>query len=140
MIDVARHFMPIEVIKRNLDGMAAVKMNVLHLHLSDDQGFRVESKIFPKLTELGSDGNYFTHEQIKEIIEYADDRGIRVYPEFDVPGHATAILTAFPELASAPGPYKIERKFGVMDPTLNPTIEETYTFLDKLFTEMSSLL
>lgn len=139
MIDVARHFMPIEVIKRNLDGMAAVKMNVLHLHLSDDQGFRVESKIFPKLTELGSDGNYFTHEQIKEIIEYADDRGIRVYPEFDVPGHATAILIAFPELASAPGPYKIERKFGVMDPTLNPTIEETYTFLDKLFTEMSSL-
>jgi hexosaminidase len=139
MIDVCRHFMPIEVIKRNIDGMAAVKLNVLHLHLSEDQGFRIESKIFPKLTELGSDGLFFTQEQIKEIINYADERGIRVVPEFDVPGHATAILTAYPELASAPGPYKIERNWGVFDPTLNPTIDTTYKFLDKLFGEMSQL-
>ena len=139
MIDAARHFMPVEVIKRNLDGMAMVKMNVFHWHLSDDQGFRVESKIYPKLSELASDGLFYTYEQIKEIIKYADDRGIRVIPEFDVPGHATAILTAFPELASAPGPYKIERNWGIFDPTLNPTIDKTYKFLDKLFGEMANL-
>ena len=91
MIDVSRHFMPVDVIKRNLDGMAAVKMNVLHMHLSDDQGFRLESKIYPELHESASDGSYFTHEEIKDIIEYASDRGIRVIPEIDVPGHATAL-------------------------------------------------
>ncbi len=139
MIDAARHFMPVEVIKRNLDGMAMVKMNVFHWHLSDDQGFRVESKIYPNLTKLASDGLFYSQEQIKEIIKYAADRGIRVIPEFDVPGHATAILTAYPELASAPGPYKIERNWGIFNPTLNPTIDTTYKFLDKLFGEMANL-
>jgi hexosaminidase len=139
MIDVCRHFMPVDVIKRNIDGMAAVKMNVLHLHLSEDQGFRVESKTYPKLHELASNGNFFTHEQIKEIIKYADDRGIRVVPEFDVPGHATAILTAYPELASAPGPYSLERSWGIFDPTLNPILDTTYIFLDNLFAEMAQL-
>ena len=139
MIDACRHFMPVEVIKRNLDGMAAVKLNVLHWHLSEDQGFRVESKTFPKLHEMGSDGFYYTQEQIKEVIAYAADRGIRVMPEFDLPGHATSWLVAFPELASAPGPYEIERGWGICDPTFNPTIEETYQFLDKFFAEMSQL-
>ena len=86
MIDVSRHFMPVDVIKRNLDAMSFVKMNVLHLHLSDDQGFRLECKTFPKLTRLGSDGFFYTQAQIKDIISYADDRGIRVIPEFDIPG------------------------------------------------------
>jgi hexosaminidase len=139
MIDACRHFMPAEVIKRNLDGMAAVKLNVLHWHLSEDQGFRVECKTFPKLHELGSDGDYYTQEQIKEIIKYADDRGIRVMPEFDLPGHATSWLTAYPEFASLPGPYSIERNWGIFDPTFNPVIEETYEFLDKFFQEMSVL-
>ncbi len=139
MIDVSRHFIPVDVIKRNLDGMAAVKLNVLHLHLSDDQGFRVESKIFPKLTEFGSDGDFYSQDQIKEILHYANDLGIRVMPEIDVPSHTTAILTAYPELASLQLDYKIERKWGVMDPTLNPTLDETYEFLDKLFKEMSEL-
>lgn len=139
MIDVCRHFMPIDMIKRNIDGMAALKMNVLHLHLSEDQGFRVESKSLPKLHELGSDGLYFTHEQIKEIIKYANDRGIRVMPEFDVPGHSTSWLTAYPELASLPGPYSIERNWGIFDPTFNPTIEETYEFFDIFFKEMAEL-
>ena len=102
MIDVSRHFMPVDVIKRNFDGMAAVKMNVLHLHLTDDQGFRIECKTFPQLHEMGSDGYYYTQEQIKEIIKYADTRGIRVVPEFDIPGHATSWLVALPELASTP--------------------------------------
>jgi hexosaminidase len=139
MIDAARHFMPVEVIKRNLDGMAAVKLNVFHWHLSDDQGFRVECKTFPKLTELGSDGDYYTQQQIKEVIKYADERGIRVMPEFDLPGHATSWLTAYPEYASAPGPYSIERNWGVFDPTFDPTKEKTYDFFDKFFKEMSSL-
>jgi hexosaminidase len=139
MIDVARHFMPVEVLKRNLDGMAAVKLNVLHWHLSDDQGFRIECKTFPKLHELGSDGDYYTQEQINEIIQYADERGIRVMPEFDLPGHATSWLTGYPEFASAPGPYSIEREWGIFDPTFNPVSEETYDFLDKFFKEMAEL-
>lgn len=139
LMDVCRHWMPLEVVKRNLDAMDAVKMNVLHLHLSEDQGFRVESKTHPKLHEQGSNGNYFSHEDIKEIVAYAADRGIRVMPEFDLPGHATSWLVGYPELASAPGPYQIEKKFGVFDPTFNPAIEETYTFLEAFFTEMAAL-
>lgn len=139
MVDVARHYQPLDVLKRNLDAMAAMKMNVFHFHLCDDQGWRVESKTFPKLHQMASDGMYYTHEEIKELVQYAADRGIRVMPEFDVPGHATAILVAYPELASAPGPYQLERASGVFDPVLNPTIEKTYTFLDQLFTEMASL-
>jgi hexosaminidase len=139
LIDAGRHFMPIEVMRRNLDGMAAVKMNVLHWHLTEDQGFRIESKTFPKLHQLGSDGQYYTQEQIREIIQYADERGIRVVPEFDIPGHATSWFMGYPELASAPGPYTIERKFGIKDPTFDPTKEETYTFFDAFFKEMSAL-
>ncbi|MHB1687864.1 MAG: beta-N-acetylhexosaminidase [Ignavibacteriaceae bacterium] len=139
MIDACRHFMPVDVIKRNLDGMAAVKMNVFHWHLSDDQGFRVECKTFPKLTGMGSDGLFYTQVQIKDIIKYANDRGIRVVPEFDLPGHSTSWFVGYSQYASAPGPYSIERKFGVFDPTFNPTIEKTYEFLDKFFEEMSKL-
>lgn len=139
MIDVCRHWMPLEMVLRNIDGMAAVKMNVLHLHLSEDQGFRIESKVFPKLHEMGSDGNYFTQDQIRHIIAYAGDRGIRVYPEFDVPGHATAWFVGHPELASKPGQYKIERNWGIFGPVMDPTKESTYEFLDKLFTEMAGL-
>jgi len=105
LIDVARHFMPVEVIKRNLDGMEAVKFNVLHWHLSDDQGFRVESKKFPKFQQMSSEGMYYTQDEVKDIIQYAHDRGIRVVPEFDMPGHTTSWFAAYPELASAPGPY-----------------------------------
>jgi hexosaminidase len=139
MIDSARHFQPMEVLKRNIDGMAAVKLNVLHWHLTEDQGFRVESKKFPKLHGMGSDGLFYTHEEIKEIINYAADRGIRVMPEFDMPGHATSWLVGYPELASQPGPYKIERNPGIFDPTLNPIKEETYAFLDVFLTEMAGL-
>ncbi|MGC9363126.1 MAG: beta-N-acetylhexosaminidase [Fidelibacterota bacterium] len=139
LIDASRHFMPVDAIKRNLDGMAAVKMNVLHWHLADDQGFRVKCYTWPKLHELGSDGFYYTQCQIKEIIAYAAERGIRVVPEFDVPAHATSWLVAYPELASAPGPYTIERGWGIKDPTMNPAKEFTYEFLDKFFAEMAAL-
>ncbi|HEX3102871.1 MAG TPA: family 20 glycosylhydrolase [Terriglobales bacterium] len=139
MIDVGRHFMPVEVIKRNLDGMAAVKMNVFHWHLSENQGFRVESKRFPKLQEMGSDGMYYTQDQVRDVIAYAHDRGIRVVPEFDMPGHSTSWFVGYPDLASAPGPYTIERKWGVFDPAMDPTRESTYKFLDAFIGEMAKL-
>ena len=139
LLDVALHFMPVDVIKRTLDGMAAVKMNVLHLHLCNDQGFRVESKIFPRLQEVASDGLYYTQEEILGIVKYAAQRGIRVVPEFVVPAHTTAILTAYPEFASVKRNYHLERYFGVFDPVMDPTNEKLYPFLEKLFLEMSSL-
>jgi hexosaminidase len=139
MIDVGRHFIPLDVLKRNLDGMAAVKLNVFHWHLSENQGFRVESKTFPKLHEMGSDGLYYTQNEVRELIAYARERGIRVVPEFDMPGHSTAWFVGYPELASAPGPYEIERKWGVFDPAMDPTREETYKFLDKFIGEMTGL-
>ena len=139
MIDAGRHFMPIDVIKRNLDGMAAVKLNVFHWHLSENQGFRIESKKFPKLQEMGSDGLYYTQEQVRDVIDYARDRGIRVIPEFDMPGHSTAWFVGYPDLASGPGPYSIERKWGVFDPAMDPTRESTYKFLDEFIGEMAKL-
>lgn len=139
MIDSARHFQPMEVLKRNLDAMASVKLNVLHWHLTEDQGFRVETKKFPELHLQGSDGDFYTQEQIREIIKYAADRGIRVMPEFDMPGHATAWVVSHPEIASAPGPYKIERQPGIFDPTLDPTNEKTYKLLEPFFAEMAQL-
>ncbi|MGH9501627.1 MAG: beta-N-acetylhexosaminidase [Terriglobales bacterium] len=139
MIDSGRHFIPLDVLKRNLDGMAAVKLNVFHWHLSENQGFRVESKKFPKLQEMGSDGLYYTQDEVRDLIAYARERGIRVVPEFDMPGHATAWFVGYPELASGPGPYQIERKWGVFDPAMDPTREETYKFLDKFIGEMAKL-
>jgi hexosaminidase len=139
MIDVCRHWQPMEVIKRNLDGMALVKLNVLHLHLSDDQGFRIESRRYPRLQEAGSDGHFFTQEQMRDIIAYAAARGIRVVPEFDIPGHATSWVVGFPALASAPGPYAIERKWGVFNPVLDPANEKTYALLDGFLGEMAAL-
>jgi hexosaminidase len=138
-IDVARHFIPLDVIRRNLDGMAAVKLNVFHWHLSDDQGFRIESKRFPKLQELGSDGLYYTQDGVREIIQYARDRGIRVVPEFDMPGHAASWLVGYPELAATPGPFQIIRTWGVHDPTMDPANPEVYTFLDAFIGEMALL-
>jgi hexosaminidase len=139
MIDVSRHFIPLDVLKRNLDGMEAVKMNVFHWHLSENQGFRVESKKFPKLHELGSDGLYYTQEEIRDFIIYARDRGIRVVSEFDMPGHSTAWFVGYPELASGSGPYSVERKWGIFDPAMDPTSENTYKFLDELIAEMAKL-
>lgn len=139
LIDSGRHFQPPDVIKRNIDGLAAVKMNVLHWHLTDDQGFRVESKLFPALHEFGSDGRYYTQAEIRAIVAYAADRGIRVMPEFDLPGHSTSWFAAFPELASAPGPYAVSRTFGVQLPAFNPANPNVYAFLDAFLGEMAGL-
>ena len=139
MIDSSRHWMPVGMILRNLEAMAAVKLNVLHWHLSDDQGFRVESKIYPKLQQDGSDGLFYTQDQIRRVVAFARDRGIRVEPEFDIPGHSLSWLVGYPELASGPGPYEIGRHWGVFDGTIDPTREETYTFLDAFIGEMAGL-
>lgn len=137
LIDVSRHFIPIDVLKRNIDGMAGVKMNVLHWHLSDDQGFRAESKKFLKLTGMGSDHMFYTQAEIREFIAYAYDRGIRVMPEFDIPGHSRSWFLGYPELSAGSGPYTLEG--GGIDPILDPTRESTYKFLEKFIGEMAKL-
>lgn len=139
MIDAGRHFIPLDGIRQSLDGMEAVKMNVFHWHLSEDQGFRIESKIFPLLQEKGSDGLYYTQDQVRAIIDYARDRGIRVVPEFDMPAHATSWFVGYPDLASGSGPYQIERHWGVFDPAMDPTRDTTYQFLDQFIGEMAAL-
>ena len=139
MIDVSRHWMPKAVILRNLDAMAAVKLNVLHLHLSDDQGFRVESRLFPRLHQEGSGGSYYTQDDVREIVSYAADRGIRVVPEFDLPGHTTSWLVAYPRFGSGPGPYTLARGYGIREATMDPTRDDVYGFLDSFFREMARL-
>lgn len=139
LIDVVRHFMPVEVLKRNIDAMAAVKMNVLHLHLTDDQGFRIECKTFPRLHLVASDGKYYTQEEMRELIRYANLRGIRIVPEFDIPGHTTSWIVAYPGLASLPGPYQMERTYGVKNPVMDPSNKRVYKFLKKFFKEMGKL-
>jgi hexosaminidase len=139
LLDVSRHFEPVDVIKRTLDGMAVVKLNVFHWHLSDDQGFRVESRIYPRLQQLGSDSLFYTQDQIRDIVAYATDRGIRVMPEFDMPGHSSSWFVGYPELASGSGPFEIARTWGTFAPTMDPTRESTYKFLDAFIGEMASL-
>lgn len=155
MVDVARHFLPIDVLKRNIDAMASVKLNVLHLHLSDDEGFRVESKLFPKLHEMGSRGQYYSQEELRSLVHYAQEKGIMVYPEFDLPGHSTSWFAGYPELASAPGPYQPGHRYKIAPgssmneaikvimssatPTLDPSKESTYQFLEKFIAEMTTI-
>jgi hexosaminidase len=139
MIDVSRHFIPVPVLERDLDGMEAVKLNVFHWHLSDDQGFRAESLKSPLLQEKGSDGLYYTQDQIRGVIEYARDRGIRVVPEFDMPCHTTSWFVGYPELASGKGPYQIARRYGVLDAAMDPTKDSTYKFLNTFIGEMADL-
>jgi len=156
MLDASRHFQPVDVVKRNLDALAAMKMNVFHWHLVDDQGWRIETKKHPKLIELASDGLYYTQEEIRNIVKYADERGILIVPEIDVPGHASAILTAYPEIGSkvitltggtsekniqgtAITTYGIERNAGIFSPTLDPTNPKTYKILSELFDEVCPL-
>lgn len=139
LIDVSRHFQTVEEIKRNLDAMSMVKLNVLHWHLSDDQGFRVESRLHPELQRRGSDGLYYTQDEIRDVVAYARDRGIRVIPEFDMPGHSTSWFVGYPQYASAPGPYTIGRRMSGYEATFDPTRESVYTFIDSFVGEISKL-
>jgi N-acetyl-beta-hexosaminidase len=139
LLDSARHFIPLADIKRQIDGMAAAKLNVLHWHLTDDQGWRFASARYPKLTQLASDGLFYTPEQMREIVRYATARGIRVVPEIDMPGHASAVAVAYPELMSAPGPYEMERHWGVLKPVLDPTKAATYAFAEAMVSELAAI-
>ncbi|WP_440053140.1 family 20 glycosylhydrolase [Pseudoalteromonas sp. T1lg65] len=139
LIDSVRHFFSTDTIKRQIDGMAAAKLNVLHWHLTDDQGWRVQSKSFPNLTELASDGLYYSSQQVTEIVEYASLNGIRVVPEFGMPGHASAIAVAYPELMAEKKQYAMERHWGIFKSLLDVSSPNVYRFVDQLLAEMTTL-
>jgi hexosaminidase len=139
MIDVSRHFEPVSMIERTLDGMAVAKMNVFHWHLSDDQGFRAESKKFPKLTEVASSGLFYTQEQMREVVAYARARGIRVVPEFDMPGHTSSWILAYPEYGAGEDIKELPKVFGIPPAELDPSNEKTYKFLDSFVGEMAEI-
>ncbi|MDN4502844.1 family 20 glycosylhydrolase [Alteromonadaceae bacterium BrNp21-10] len=139
LIDSVRHFMPIDTIKRQIRGMASAKLNVLHWHLTDDQGWRIESNAYPQLQQLASDGLYYTRVQMRDVVAYAAVRGIRVVPEFDVPGHASAIAVAYPELITQPGDYKMQRHWGVFEPLLDPSNPQVYQFIETIIAELAEL-
>jgi hexosaminidase len=139
LIDASRHFLPVAVIKRNLDGMAAVKLNVLHWHLSDDQGFRVESRLFPRLNQASTDKQFYTRAQVREVLAYATARGIRVVPEFDMPSHTTSWIVAYPRLASVDSAYAPYTLWRTTNVAIDPTRRSTYAFVDSLLTEMTAL-
>jgi len=157
MIDCSRHFVPFDALERTLDAMELTKLNVLHLHLSDDQGFRVESKLFPELTGKGSNGEFYTQDQMRKLIRDAALRGIVVVPEFDMPSHSKSWFAGYPELASAPGPYTpgpltfdniapnatpgemLQALDVALVPAFDPSRESTYTFLDRFIGEMTGL-
>jgi hexosaminidase len=175
MFDVSRHFFTKEEVKQFIDDMAKYKFNLLHMHLTDDQGWRVEIKSLPRLTSVGAwnvkktgrfntfspptadeprdYGGFYTHDDIREIIQYAKDRFVNVLPEVDVPGHSLAAIAAYPELSCTPGAdkYKVNSGepfmvwppnghfYGLVDNTLCPANEKVYEFLDKVFTEIAQL-
>lgn len=139
LLDVSRHFMSLDALKRQIDGMAAAKLNIFHWHLTDDQGWRMESLQYLRLHEKASGGQFFTQQQIRELVAYAWDRGIHVLPEIDMPGHVSALAVAYPELMSAPGPYQPEDRWGVLKPLMNPANDEVYTFIEKLLGEVKTL-
>ena len=147
MLDVCRHFYPVDFVKRQIDVMAMYKINKLHLHLTDDQGWRIEIKKYPKLTELGSKrinegkehGGFYTQEDIKEIVAYAAERHIDVVPEIELPGHALAALTAYPEYSCSGGPFKVRNVWGVEADIYCAGKEETFEFLENIIDEVVEL-
>ena len=139
MLDVSRHFEPVSAVERQLDGMAAAKLNVFHWHLSDDQSFRAESRKFPRLTEAASEGEYYTQPQLREVVAYARARGIRVVPEFDMPGHGSSWILAYPELNPQAPIKTLPVVYGMPTAVLDPTRKSTYKFINTLVEEMGSI-
>jgi len=131
LIDSGHRFVPVSVIKRNLDGMEAVKLNVFHWRFADNQGFHIESKRFPLLQQKGSGGFYYSQDDVREVINYARDRGIRTVPEFDMPCHTTSWFFGYPALASGENPFQSS--------AIDPTRETTYKFLTGFIGEMAEL-
>jgi hexosaminidase len=160
-LDVCRHFFSVEFVKRYLDLMAAYKLNTFHWHLTDDQGWRIEIKKYPRLTQVGSQraetlignyhdrmpqqfdntpyGGYYTQDQIREVIQYAASKYITIIPEIEMPGHAMAALAAYPELSCDPNlEYKVSGTWGVFNNIFCPT-EKTFTFLQDVLSEVIDL-
>lgn len=160
LLDVARHYMPPAFIKELIEKMYLQKLNILHLHLSDDQGWRFESKQYPRLHQIGSirketvignklfpfvhrgytgDGmpheGFYTQESLRELVQYAIEYGITIVPEIDIPGHSTALLTAYPEYAAHNAPHKVETDWGVFKNVLSPE-DHTLVFLKNIFKEI----
>ncbi len=160
-MDVSRHFFDMDMVKKYLDIMEVHKLNTLHWHLTDDQGWRVEIKKYPKLTEVGSirketlighsrtskeydgipygEGCWFSQEQVKEIIAYAAAKGINIIPEIDLPGHMRAALAAYPEYGCTGGPYDVWTRWGIADEVLCAGNESTMLFLEDVLTEIADL-
>ncbi len=146
-LDVCRHYFPVDFIKKQLDVMAMYKMNTFHWHLTEDQGWRIEIKKYPKLTELGSKrldegkeyGGYYTQEQVKEVVEYAAERHITIVPEIELPGHSLAALTAYPEYSCTGGPFKVRNIWGVEPDIYCAGKEETFEFIEDVIDEVCQL-
>ncbi|MGR3811909.1 glycoside hydrolase family 20 protein [Jiulongibacter sp. NS-SX5] len=157
MLDVGRHMMPVSFIKKFIDLLAMYKINQFHWHLTEDQGWRIEIKKYPKLTEVGAYrketmaghygegrydgtpyGGFYTQEEVKEVVAYATSKYINVIPEIEMPGHAVAALTAYPELGCTGGPYEVRTKWGVATDVYCP-YEKTFTFLEDVLTEVMAL-
>ncbi|MBD0255981.1 MAG: family 20 glycosylhydrolase [Cytophagales bacterium] len=162
MLDVARHFFPVEFVKKYIDFLAAYKINTFHWHLTDDQGWRVEIKQYPKLTQVSAfrkesligaqqlqkeadfrydgqpHGGFYTQDQIREVVQYAQDRYITVVPEIEMPGHSVSVLAAYPELACKPGTYETRTLWGVSDDIICPT-EQSIKFFENVLSEVVPL-
>lgn len=156
-LDCSRHFFSVEEVKKYLDIMALYKLNRFHWHLTDDQGWRVEIKKYPKLTEVGAFrngtvikkdwdsndgiryGGYYTQEQMKDIVAYAGKLGIVVIPEIDLPGHMMGALAGYPELGCTGGPYEVWTRWGISDQVLCPGKDGMFTFLEDVFTELMDI-
>ncbi|MFC5079451.1 Beta-hexosaminidase [Vibrio thalassae] len=139
--DTSRHFIEMEVILRQLDAMASAKMNVFHWHIWDDQGIRIQLDNYTKLWEKTTDGDYYTKDQIRYVVDYARKLGIRVVPEISLPGHASAVAHAYPELMSGVGEqsYPQQREWGVFEPLMDPTNPDLYVMLESVFDEVVEL-
>ena len=156
-LDCSRHFFSVDEVKKYLDVMAIYKLNRFHWHLTDDQGWRVEIKKYPKLTEIGAFrngtvikkdwgsndgiryGGYYTQEQMRDIVAYASKLGIEVIPEIDLPGHMMGVLAAYPELGCTGGPYEVWTRWGISDQVLCPGKDAMFTFLEDVFTELMDI-
>ena len=158
-LDVGRHFFPVEFIKRYIDLLATFKLNTFHWHLTEDQGWRLEIKKYPKLTEVGSwraetivgharrgpkgydgtpHGGFYTQEQAREVVAYARDRGVTVLPEIEMPGHSLAALASYPEYANVPGPFAVRTTWGISEEVFSPS-EATFGFLEDVLKEVMDI-
>jgi hexosaminidase len=159
-LDVCRHFMPVEFIKKYIDLIAIQKMNRLHLHLTDDQGWRIEIEAYPKLAEISAwrdetlvghyrdeprkydgqpHGGFYTHDEIREIVDYAKDRYVTIVPEIEMPGHSQAALAAYPEISCTGGPFKVSTIWGIRNEVFCAGNEMTFEFLENVLREVLDL-